>query len=322
MTTHPYGFRIVGTTCERRRLVDAAAALAGHAACDPQAELEREAYLSAFWFGDDFGEYLADNGTVAGYRGTCWSPLLWFDVDRAGDLERALAETRRLAVALDERYGLSDGELLAFYSGSKGFHLALLTSLWLPKPSATFNLVCRRMAESIAERVHVEIDRGVYDQVRPFRAPNSRHPKTGLHKRRVALDELLGLSLAGIQKIAEAPEPFELPNVRQTSQQAMADWHDAAQAVDRQRAATGERRASRDGATLNRATLAFIREGADEGDRHRLLFSAAANLADFGCPDALAHALLTEAGLDSGLPPKEVRRQIDCGLAHRHGGTP
>lgn len=50
------------------------------------------------------------------------------------------------------------------------------------------------------------------------------------------------------------------------------------------------------------------------GDRHRLLFSAAANLAEFGCPPALAHELLTESALDSGLPPKEVRRQIDCGL--------
>ena len=51
-----------------------------------------------------------------------------------------------------------------------------------------------------------------------------------------------------------------------------------------------------------------------KGDRHRLLFSAAANLAEFGCPPALAHALLSEAGLDSGLSPADVRRQIDCGL--------
>jgi hypothetical protein len=28
------------------------------------------------------------------------------------------------------------------------------------------------------------------------------------------------------------------------------------------------------------------------------------------------HALLTESALDSGLPPNEVRRQIDCGLSH------
>jgi len=46
------------------------------------------------------------------------------------------------------------------------------------------------------------------------------------------------------------------------------------------------------------------------------LFSAAANLGEFNCPPALAHALLTEAGLDSGLSPSDVRRQIECGLNH------
>jgi len=66
--------------------------------------------------------------------------------------------------------------------------------------------------------------------------------------------------------------------------------------------------------------MEFIRNGAEEGDRHRLLFSAASNLAEFGCPPALAHALLTEAALDSGLPPKEVYRQIGCGLNGVKGG--
>jgi hypothetical protein len=51
------------------------------------------------------------------------------------------------------------------------------------------------------------------------------------------------------------------------------------------------------------------------------LFSAAANLAEFGCPPALAHALLTETALDSGLPPNDVRRQIDCGLSHHVTNT-
>ena len=49
-----YGFRIVGKTCEPRRLVDAGAAFAAYAACDPRAECEREAYLSAFRFAADF----------------------------------------------------------------------------------------------------------------------------------------------------------------------------------------------------------------------------------------------------------------------------
>jgi hypothetical protein len=40
--------------------------------------------------------------------------------------------------------------------------------------------------------------------------------------------------------------------------------------------------------------------------------------------DALTHALLSEAALDSGLTPSEGIRQIECGLAHgrrkREGG--
>ena len=74
-------------------------------------------------------------------------------------------------------------------------------------------------------------------------------------------------------------------------------------------------------ARLNRATLDFIANGAGTGDRHRLLFSAAANLAEFGCPVELAHELLTEAALDSGLSPSETRRQIDCGLNHSRKGN-
>ncbi len=44
-----------------------------------------------------------------------------------------------------------------------------------------------------------------------------------------------------------------------------------------------------------------------------MLFSAAANLAEFGCPPRWLFALLEKAALDSGLPPKEVRRQPNAG---------
>jgi hypothetical protein len=60
---------------------------------------------------------------------------------------------------------------------------------------------------------------------------------------------------------------------------------------------------------------------AEQGDRHRLLFSAAVNLREFDCPPALAHAFLTDAALDSGLSPSDVRRQIECGFVHAKGAT-
>lgn len=64
----------------------------------------------------------------------------------------------------------------------------------------------------------------------------------------------------------------------------------------------------------------FIRDGELEPDRRaHSTFRAAAELAEL-CEkrgfDALVHALLADAALDSGLSPSEAKRQIDCGLAH------
>jgi hypothetical protein len=322
MSECPYGFRVVGGKWEARRIVDAAAALSAHSACDERAELDRECYLSAFQYGDDFRRQLDSTGSTAEFAGECWSPWLWFDIDRA-DLSVALADACKLAVTIDERYRLADGDLLAFYSGAKGFHIGVPASLWQPKPAATFNQIARRFAEHLAKLAGVAIDAGTYAKVQLFRAPNSRHPKTGLHKRRLSLDELTGLSIDGILALAAEPAPFDLPEPPATNDQAVADWLDAETEVDRCGEANAARRAARNGSpTLNRSTLAIIRDGdaLDTGDRHRMLFSAAANLAEFGCPPLLAQALLCEAGLDAGLPPKEVLRQIECGLSHGRGG--
>lgn len=315
MTNTPFGFRIVGSTWERRRLVDAAGAFAGYARCDEQAEVGREGYLSAFQFGEDFRRLLIETGSTAGYTGPCWSPWLWFDIDRE-ELSDALTDARRLASWLDDRYRLPEEALLIFFSGSKGFHIGLSTALWSPEPADVFHQVARRFAENVAALAGVVIDGGVYDRVRAFRAPNSRHPKTGLHKRWLSFDELMGLSLDAILDRAKQTEPFELPDSPIVNDQAVADWQVAGRQVAEQRDAKAARRATNtEGATLNRQTLDFIRDGAGVGDRHRLLFSSAANLAEFGCSPALAVALLEEPSLDVGLQPKDVRRQIQCGLS-------
>jgi hypothetical protein len=125
----------------------------------------------------------------------------------------------------------------------------------------------------------------------------------------------LHLKTATIVGLAAEPEPFDLPNPPPVNDQAVADWKAAGEHVAQQATAMRQRRLATNGSpTLNRQTMEFLRDGAPVGDRHRLLFSAAANLAELDCPSALARALLTEPALDTGLSPKEVRRQIDCGL--------
>jgi hypothetical protein len=323
VTSCAYGYWIVGPTSANRRLVNAAAAFAGYGAIDGRAPVEREAYLSAFCYGDDFLVRADDWGAVdtKGFNGVCGSPWIWWDIDRDGNLEAALLDARLLAASLVDRFGGGGDNLLIFFSGSKGFHVGLPTALWLPEPSVTFNRVTRRFAETIAEAAGAAIDTGIYDKVRAFRAPNSRHPKTGLYKRRLTADELNTCTLEQILLLANEPSPFDLPGPPGHSEQAATDWLTAAQHVERQSEAHAQRRAAAaDSPQLIRLTLDFIRDGADVGDRHKRLYSAAANLAEFGCPPALAHALLTEAALDSALPPADVRRQIDCGLDSANKG--
>jgi hypothetical protein len=324
MKSLPWGFRILGPTTETRRLVNATVAFRGYADLDPRADVAREAYLSAFSFGEDFKKLLDETGSCKGFKNACWSPWLWFDIDRADDLRCAMTDAGRLAAGLVERYRLDEGALLYFFSGSKGAHIGLPTAIFEPEPSLDFHRGCRQLAESLSKAFGVNIDVGVYDRVRAFRAPNSRHPKTGLHKRRLSFDELLGLSVEAVLHLAEEPAAFELPPLPEQNDQATADWQAAIAEVKAEAESKVQRQVavSNGMPTLNRQSLNFIRDGAGEGDRHRLLFSAAANLGEFGCPPALAHALLTDAALDSGLSPSEVRRQIECGLGHRGEATP
>ncbi len=316
MTTseYRYGFRVVGPTHNERRLVDHAAAFQAYANCDKRAECDKEGYLSAFCFAADFRNHLTSTGSTAGFAGPCWSPWLCWDFD-ADDPAHAQADAAAMVDWLGENAGVDPAGLLIFFSGCKGFHLGLSTALWNPSPSPDFHRVCRRLAENLADAASVSIDTGVYDRVRCFRAPNSRHPKTGLHKRYLTPDELAG-PMDAILRLAETPAPFTVPCPTGTDDRLALAWGNAAVRENEEATAKATQRVNGNGTpTLNKQTLLFIREGATNGDRHRLLFSAAANLGEFGCPLGLAMELLEESALDSGLPPKDVRRQIECGLA-------
>jgi hypothetical protein len=272
MKTTAYGFRVVGGRTARRRAVDHRLAFRAHCSCDPAAQPEREAYLSHFIFPADFTAYLERQGSEAGYDGPCAADWLFWDIDRADDPERAIGDAKRLVGTILDRYReLGDDDPLIFWSGGKGLHVGVPTALWLPAPSIHFHETAKRFALAHAERAGVTVDALVYSKTRLFRAPNSRHPKTGLFKRRLMLDELMHLSAGRIIELAREPEPFGVPTVGTISPTAVRDWRDAAGAVEQR---TAERTAAyRDGTgRLPKTTLTFIREGAADGERAVSLF--------------------------------------------------
>jgi hypothetical protein len=288
---------------------------------------EREAYLSHFSFGPEMQAHFAANGqSVAGFAGPCRCRWLVLDIDRA-DLCDALRDARRLVTTLHLRYPETEGAVPIYYSGSKGFHV-LVELAHSPPPALGFNGVCRAFAEALAARAGVKIDAGIYDVNHLVRLPNTKHPRTGLFKRRVEGEALFLLDVPGILETAKHPAGDGMPSAGSCPAKLEEDWHEAEQTAAR----ATEARAARRGAcafTLDarapRYLVDFLRFGTEEGERHRTLFRCAAWLTEQGAPSSLCSALLTEPGEDVGLTPKDVARQIQCGIDHARGqcgGTP
>lgn len=322
IAAYPYMFRILGPLDGPRKRVDADAARAAYQACDPRARVDQEAYLSHFRFDESFREHLATTGSTRNFGGTTYADLIAFDIDREGDLGQALQDTRQLVGTLIKEYLVPPAGMLVSFSGNKGFHVEIPTRLWLGSGGPRFHRIAGVFALLVANTAGISIDAGVYDRVRALRAPNSRHPKTGLHKRHTPTEQFESLSLADVLDRASQPGPFVAPdcNAMPIVDGLVAHWKAAEAAVEEEALAAQKRRedlaAGLAKPQLNRLTLTIIRgEPIAVGDRHRLIYSAARDLASSGAPRHLIDSLLRDASLDTGLPPREVDRQLDCGFA-------
>jgi hypothetical protein len=317
-------FRIVGPVTNPRKRVSTSMAFDAYRTCDPRARVYEEAYLGVFSFAVDFRAHLERTRSTRGFEGATWSPYIWFDVDRdetAGGVSRAIADAGRLMSTLEERYGVPLECMMPFISGGKGCHVGLPTALWSPAGGAMFHLVSREFALRVAAAAGVTIDTAIYDRVRAFRAPNSRHPKTGLHKRFVRPEQFGLLTLEDAIALASRPAAFELPDLNGCGTlPALADeWQAAAEAVAAREEVLAERRRDIEAgislAHVNRLTIDLIRgETVPVGQRNNTVYSASRNLAEAGASQHLIRELLREPSLDTGLPPREVDKTLERGF--------
>lgn len=92
-----------------------------------------------------------------------------------------------------------------FFSGSKGFHFVFLAETFGAVPEEKPHLRLRHMASRL--QLEYPLDFSVYSTRRLLRVPNTRHPKTGLFKVPLAVEEIpYALDLA------KAPRPYT-PNL-------------------------------------------------------------------------------------------------------------
>jgi hypothetical protein len=314
VTSTPFnvGAFVLGAPTSSRVLVRHAELLTAYAdgVMTEQGE-DREAYLSHFVFGEELaGHFTAHRQSVAGFAGPCSCRWLVLDIDRA-DLATALADTCRLVASIRERYRTDPA---VWFSGNKGFHVTI-ELVHNPPPAVAFPAIARTFAIELADAAGVTVDPAIYDRNHIIRLPNTRHPKTGLYKRRIDGDALGEITGEGVRRHAEHPAGDGLPTWRGDTERLAADWQEIARTVqqDNEQRTTDGAHGPPD-ARAPRYVLDLLRFGVAEGERATTLFRSAAWLTAQGAPPSLVHALLREPGCDVGLTPREVQRQIRCGI--------
>jgi hypothetical protein len=325
----------------RREVVDRDKAVAAYARALPPIVPEIPAYLSLFGFPPEFAAHLKATGSVGGYSGPVGVPEIAWDIDQP-NLGLALQYARRLTAHVADRFGV---DVLVCFSGSKGFHVSIPLTGIAPDADnpATLKAFCARIANGIG----VEVDLSIYNQTRLWRAVNSQHPTSELYKVRIDADDLLHLTVGQVKQLAAEPRPFEPPARVSISScvRLLTEWQETAQQVCKEQGrviaanlswlaaagvvSNGTPHDQPGAVKVNPLTRSLLTNPVliEEGHRAVSLFSAAANLASFPSVEELVTAILTEPGLDMGLPPHEVARQIQCGITkgrntHKRKGDP
>jgi hypothetical protein len=264
------------------------------------------------------------SGSIAGFTGIAYSPLLTFDIDghdpHGGS---APAAAQQAAIRLVDRLvqlGVPADLLLVFFSGSKGFHVQFPSALAGAQPAVNFAAVAGHFCREVAGHCGVTIDSAMYRTLQPLRSPNSRNEKSMLFKVRVSAEELRSLPIEEIEALAQSPRPFAPPGlIHEPIPGIAALWRQAvarALADAKPRVTPGD---ADDDARIFRATWDFLLNGAEEGSRATELFKAAANLMDFASIEELVRALLTRPAVLSGLSPQEAASHIDGAVRRATG---
>jgi hypothetical protein len=164
-------------------------------------------YCSLFMFGTDILPHVKTNQSVAGFKGKVYCEAVWLDVDYEKDVDQARLATIEIVKRLNVDYGINPDDLFIYFSGKKGFHIAIFNTLVgfthsTPVDPEKVKDFVRRLTVGIPH-----LDLKIYEPVRIFRIENSRHEKSGLYKIGISFAELQ-CDLEDILILAKQPRQY------------------------------------------------------------------------------------------------------------------
>jgi hypothetical protein len=159
-----------------------------------------DCYSSAYQLPQAVESYIREKGSISGWK-DAKAAWLHFDID-GWNLEVSQRDARKLVEKIcTPAYGVFIDDLRIWFSGAKGFHVALISSEIdaLPGGPHTADRI-KKYALVLAGGL---CDPSPYDPVRLWRIPNSINSKTGLYKIPLFASELFSLTIEKIKTLAK-----------------------------------------------------------------------------------------------------------------------
>lgn len=177
---------------------------------DHVTEADKDYYVSLFDYTEEHLARFKDTGSVAGIVDVDTNTLV-FDFDSETDVQKAKTDALELCSRLAAN-GLHPDDAAIFFSGKKGFTIEIVTQHTFT-PSEVKKL-CLNLGKGLTT-----LDTQIYNASRIIRIPFTKHPKSGLYKIALTLDELSNLSMEqikayaaeGASSVESMPAPVVLP---------------------------------------------------------------------------------------------------------------
>ena len=168
-----------------------------------------EFYLSMFPFDNSIVNYIQTNSTITGHKGKHFCDYILIDVDCENDLDKSQTDAIQIVKRLNQLYEINPDELFIWFSGNKGFHIALISkSYGAIEPSEMIHETIKGFVKHLAQGIDDNIDYAIYEPHRIMRVENSLNKKSMLYKIQISHDELLNLSMLEIRRLAKEPRNF------------------------------------------------------------------------------------------------------------------
>ena len=159
----------------------------------------------------------------------------YLDFDNEDDFEKVRDDVLYTFFYLKQAftYAIPERMLHVFYSGKKGVHIIVPSTVMGIEPDKNLNEYFKFIADDLGSKVpNGTLDTRIYDRRRLLRMPNSRHKDTGLYKVPLSPQELKEMPLDKIKEKASTIQPYvaepayEIPRAVQQYRSMIGKWRE------------------------------------------------------------------------------------------------